>query len=150
GFETGPVRDGASAWPLWLPSGRATASSRVGAVLWPAGGRVLPRLLASVGGQVEQPIAVVHCLYAARRRPISLEDIGPLSQVANDVHPAHSPSNQQGLERVLRRVPRRFPAHEVAIPGALVVRTLTEHGEGDVARMKVGQLADLRCNPGAP
>src|SRR3982074_278512 len=56
--------------------------------LWPAGRRVLPRLLPPVDGQVEQPIAVIHRLDAASRRPVSLEDIGFLSQVANDVHHA--------------------------------------------------------------
>jgi hypothetical protein len=60
------------------------------------------------------------------------------------------PSNQKGVERVPGRVPRHLPAHEVAVPGALFVRALAKHSEGDVARMNIGQLADLRCNPGAP
>jgi hypothetical protein len=34
---------------------------------WPAGGRVLPRLLASVHGEVHERAAVVHGLYAAFR-----------------------------------------------------------------------------------
>src|ERR1700730_537548 len=55
--------------------------------LWPAGRRVLPRLLSPVDGQVEQPVAVIHRLDAAYRRPVNLEDIGAFSQVANEVHP---------------------------------------------------------------
>src|ERR1700675_92039 len=66
--------------------------------LWPAGRRVFPRLLPPVDGQVEQPVAVVHRLDAAPRRPVSLEDSGSLSQVANDVHHAHPASNQEGFE----------------------------------------------------
>src|SRR6202043_3361073 len=65
--------------------------------LWPAGRRVLPRLLTPVDGQVEQPVAVVHRLAAAPRRPVSLEDIGSLSQVGNDVKQAHPASNQESV-----------------------------------------------------
>src|SRR5262245_26666217 len=61
--------------------------------LWPAGRRVLPCLLAPVDGQVEQPVAVIHRLDTAPRRPVSPEHIGFLSQVANDVHHAHPASN---------------------------------------------------------
>src|ERR1700720_2412014 len=118
--------------------------------LWPAGRRVLPRLLPPVDGHVEQPVAVIHRLDAAYRRPVSLEDIGSFSEVANDVHHAHPASNQEGVERALGRVPRHLPTHEVAVPGALFVRALAKRGVGDVARMNIGQLADLRCNPGAP
>jgi hypothetical protein len=87
--------------------------------LWPAGRRVLPRLLPPVDRQVEQPIAVIHRLDAANCGPVSLEDIRSLSQVANDVHHAHPASNQEGFERVLGRVPGHLPAHEVAVPRAL-------------------------------
>ena len=90
--------------------------------LWPAGRRGFPRLLPPVDGQVEQPIAVIHRLYAAPRRPVCLEDIGSLSEVANDVHHPGPPANQERVERVLGRVPRHLPAHEVAVPGALFVR----------------------------
>ena len=86
----------------------------------------------------------------AQRRPVSLEDFISLPQVANDVHHAHAASDQERGERGLRRVPGHLPAHKVAIAGALFIRALAEHGEGDVARMNIGQLADLRCNPGAP
>src|SRR5260370_24867029 len=65
------------------------------------------------------------------------------------LHPAHPASNQESVERVLGRVPRHLPSHEVAAAGALFVRALAKHGEGDVARMNIGQLADTRCNPGA-
>src|SRR5579863_10007402 len=67
--------------------------------LGPAGWRVLPHLLPPVDRQVEQPVAVIHRLDAAARRPVSLEDIGSLSQVANNVHPAHPASVQEGVER---------------------------------------------------
>ena len=68
--------------------------------LWPASRRVLPRLLPPVDGQVEQPIAVIHRLDAAPRRPVSLEDFGSLSQVANEVNQAHPASDQESVERV--------------------------------------------------
>src|SRR5579863_10057992 len=86
GMEARPLRDGTPARPLWLPSGRAAARSRVGALLWPACRRVLPTLLAAVDGHVEQVIAVVHNFDAPRSRPVSLEDLGSLSEVANDMH----------------------------------------------------------------
>src|SRR5580765_277774 len=63
--------------------------------LWPADGRVLPSLLPPVDGQVEQPVVVVHRLDAAHPRPVSLEDIGSLAQVANDVHHAHLASDRE-------------------------------------------------------
>src|SRR6202011_4894846 len=107
-------------------------------LLWPAGWRILPRLLPPVDGQVEQPVAVIHRLDAAYLRPVSLEDIGSLSQVANDVHPARPASNQEGVERVLGRVPRHLPTHEVAVTGALFIRALAKRGVGDVAGMNEG------------
>src|SRR5262249_42818971 len=99
GFESRPLGYRASARPLWLPSGRAAASARVGALLWPVGGRVLPLLLSPVDGQIEQVIAVIHHLDASRSGPVSLEDLGSLPQVAHDMHSAYSASNQEGLER---------------------------------------------------
>jgi hypothetical protein len=119
-------------------------------LLWPAGRRVLPRLLPPIDGQVEQPVAVVHCLDAAPRRPVCLEDIGFLSQVANDVHHADPASDQERVQRaLLSRVPRHRPAHEVAVTDTLFVRALAEGGVGDVAGMDKGQLADLRRIEGA-
>ena len=56
--------------------------------LRPAGGRVLPRLLASVHGEIHQRVAVVHCLDAAAGRPVRLEDAVTVAQVAHDVHHA--------------------------------------------------------------
>src|SRR5262245_59865880 len=72
-----------------------------------------------------------------------------MSQVADDVHHTHSASNQEAVERALRRVPRHLPAHEVAVPDALFVRALAKRGVGNVARMNIAQFTDLRCNPGA-
>jgi putative ABC transport system substrate-binding protein len=96
--------------------------------------RILPRLLPPVDGQVEQPIAVIHSLDAAPRRPVSLEDIRSSSQVANDMHHAHPASDQEGVERVRGgRVPGHLPAHEVAVPGALFIRALAKRGVCDVA-----------------
>jgi hypothetical protein len=118
---------------------------------WPAGRLVLPRLPPPVDGQVKQPIAVIYRLDAAPRRPVRLEDIGSLS--ANNVHHAHPASNQEGVGRVLGRVPRHLPAPEVVAPGALFVWTLAKRGAGNVARMKIGQFADLRshcCGAGSP
>src|ERR1017187_9651732 len=141
GFEAGPLGGGTS-----IGTGNLLAFKP----LWPASRRVLPCLLAPVDGQVEQPVAVIHRLDAASRRPVSLGDFGSLSQVANDVHHAHPASNQERVERVLGRVPRHLPAHEVAVLGALFIRALAKRGVGDVARMNIGQHSDLRCNPGAP
>src|SRR5262249_45043170 len=88
-------------------------------------------------------------LNTASRRPVSLEDSGSLSQVANDVHHAHPASNQENVERVLGRVPRHLPAHEVAVPDALFVRALAERGVSDIAGMQEGQLPNLRMIQGA-
>jgi hypothetical protein len=65
------------------------------------------------------------------------------------MHPADSASNQEHVERAQGRVPGNFPTHKVAITGALFIRALAEHGEGDIARVKIGQFADLCRNPGA-
>src|SRR5579862_729221 len=73
GFESRPLRDRASAGPHWLPSRRAAVSSGVGALLRPAGRRVLPLLLPPVDGQVQQVIVVIHHLYPAGCRPIRLK-----------------------------------------------------------------------------
>src|SRR5260370_20840125 len=88
-FESGPVGDGASARPLghWWPIGRAAVGPRVGALLWPAGGRVLPLLLASVHGQVHERVAVVHCLCAAAGGPVGFEDA---VAARPEPHPAES------------------------------------------------------------
>src|ERR1035441_1077431 len=86
-----------SARPLWFPGGRAGFSPRDGALLRPARRRVLPRLLTPVDAQVEQVVVVIHHLDAATRRPISLEDFRSLAQVADEMHPADSASNQQSL-----------------------------------------------------
>src|ERR1035438_4160403 len=61
-FEARPLGNGASARPHWhgWPIGRAAVSPRDGAVLWPAGRRVLPLLLPPVDRQVKQPVAVIH------------------------------------------------------------------------------------------
>ncbi len=60
------------------------------------------------------------------------------------------PVCDQRVHGVLRhRVPGHGPAHEVAIARALLVRSLTERGVGDVARMEIGQLADVGGGEGA-
>src|ERR1700733_3313453 len=106
GLEARPLGGGAS-----FAAGKILAFK-------PAGRRVFPQLLTAVDGQVEQPIAIIHRLDAAYRRPVSLEDIGALSQVANDMHHARSASNQEGVARAHGRVPWHFPSHEFAVPGA--------------------------------
>ena len=90
-LQARPLGDGASVVTVVVPAFRP---------LRPAGRRLLPPLLPPVDGQVEQRVAIAHRLDAATRRPVSLEDIGSLSQVANDVHPADPASNQEGLQRV--------------------------------------------------
>src|ERR1039457_5779431 len=69
------------------PRGGAAVSAR-GALLWPAGGRVLPRLLAPVHGEVHERVAVVHGLGAAAFRPVGFEDAVPVPCVAHEVHHA--------------------------------------------------------------
>src|SRR5580658_84378 len=96
GLYARPLGDGSSARPLWFPGGRAGFGPRNCALLGPTCGRVLPRLLPPVDGQVEQVIVVIHHLDTAACRPISLEDLGSLSQVADEVHPANSATNQEG------------------------------------------------------
>src|ERR1017187_1732084 len=119
-------------------------------LLRPAGRRILPPLLPPVDGQVEQPIAIVHRLHAAYRRPVSLEDFGSLSQVANDIHPIHLASNQESVERDLGRVPRHFPPHEGALPAAPLVGPLENTAKGGVASKNIGKPAPRRGTPGAP
>ena len=85
GLQAGPLGDGASARPHWLPSGRAAAGSRVGTLLWPAGGRVLPLLLSSVHSEVHERVAVVHCLDAAEGRPVGFEDAVAVEDREGDV-----------------------------------------------------------------
>src|SRR5580698_9197001 len=101
GLQPGPLDDGTTFSPVTVLAFRP---------LWPASRRVLPALLPPVDGQVEQPVAVIHRLDAAPRRPVSLEHIGYYSQVANDVHHAHPPSDQESVERALGRVPGHLPA----------------------------------------
>src|SRR6202034_4068365 len=93
----------------------------------PAGRRLLPLLLPPVDGQVEQWVAVAHHFDAATRRPIGLEDLGALAQVADDMHSADPPSHQERLQRTPgRRVPGLAPAHELAVPGALFIGALAD------------------------
>jgi len=123
GFESRPLCDRTSARPFRLPGGRAGARPCVRALSRPASGRVFPRLLATEHRQIEQVIAVIHYLDAARGRPVSLEDFRLLPQVADNVHSADAASNQERFKRDQRRVPGHLPTHEVAIPGALFVGT---------------------------
>src|ERR1017187_9985652 len=99
--------------------------------LWPTARRILPRLLPSVHGQVEQAVAVIHRLYAAYRRPVCLEDFGSVPQVAHQIHPSRPSSRQERIERATDRVPRHLPAHEVAVSGALIVRAWGKRGVRD-------------------
>src|SRR5690242_2472435 len=87
GREPLPLRYGASGRPHWhrRPLRRAGGGPVVGAVLGPAGGRVLPRLLAAVGREVHQRVGVVHGLDAAQRRPVGLEDPLAVAEVADEV-----------------------------------------------------------------
>jgi hypothetical protein len=149
GFESRPLCDRASARPSRLPGGRTGARSCVRALSRPASGPVFPRLLATEHPQIEHVIAVIHYLEATRGRPVSLEDFRFLPQVADNVHPADAASNQERFERAQRRVPGHLPTQEGAISGALFVGTLAKHSESDVARMEIGQLADLRGDPSA-
>jgi hypothetical protein len=59
------------------------------------------------------------------------------------VHPPDPAPGQERIERVLGRVPRHVPAHEVAVAHALLEGALAERGVGDVARMQKGQLPNL-------
>src|SRR5262249_45728178 len=142
GFEPRPLGDGAAARPRWFPIRRAGPAPRASTLLRPASRRVFPGLLPPLDSQAEQPVTVIHVFDASRRRPVGLKDLGSLPQVANEVHPAHSAPNQECFERALRRIPGQLPAHEVAVPGALLVGTLTKYSKCGVTRMEIGQLAD--------
>jgi hypothetical protein len=90
GLQARPLGDGTSIGTVRVLAFRP---------LRPAGRRVLPLLLPSVDGQVEQPVAVIHHLDAAPRRPVSLEDIGPSSQVANYcIMPTRRPTKRVSSE----------------------------------------------------
>src|SRR5215467_889947 len=150
GFEPRPLGDGTAVRPRWFPIRRPGPGPGVRTLLRPPSRRVLPVLLPPVDSQVEQPIAVIRVFDSPGRRPVGLKDLGSLPQVANEVHPAYPAPNQKCFERALRRIPGHLLAHEVAVTGALRVGTLTKHGKCGVTRMEIGQLADLRGNPGAP
>ena len=64
--------------------------------------------------------------------------------------PKRRPNKRTSSEPRGGGVPRHLPAHEFAVTGAFFVRALAKRGVGDVARVNIGQFADLRCNPGAP
>src|SRR6185437_10339455 len=151
GRDSRPLGDGASARPLRhrRPVGRAAVGPGDGALLWPAGRRVLPRLLTAVDGQVHQRVAVVHRLGAAALGPVGLEDPVAVAQVADQVEQADLTPAEKRFEGWLRRVPRHVPVHELTVAAALVVGALAEDREGDVPRMQVGQLGDLGGDPGA-
>src|SRR5579864_1998883 len=92
--------------------------------LGPAWRRVLPWLLASIQGEVDQPVVVVHRFNTAAFGPVGLEDPVVLAYVAHQVEQADLTSNEQRLERRFGRVPGELPAHEVAIADTLVVGPL--------------------------
>src|SRR3954453_4394226 len=115
----------------------------------PTVGRVLPLLLASVHGEVHECEAVLHRLYAAVVRPISLEDSVAVPYVADEVHQADLAPFEQRVEGAVCRVPRHVPAHEVAVACAFVIGALAEDRICDVAGMQIGQLGDLGGDPGA-
>src|SRR5215472_13174757 len=89
GLHARPLHDGASVGAVLM---RTFGPTR------PVGRRIFPPLLPPVDGQVEQPVAVAHYFDAAACCPISLEDPRSLPQVADDMHPAHPASNQEGFE----------------------------------------------------
>jgi hypothetical protein len=110
-----------------LRGGTSISTQRVHNVpLRLASRRVLPRLLPPVDRQVEQPIAVIHHLDAARRRPVSLEDLGPVSQVARRASYLPGVLSRGCRTSPGGRIPRHLPAHEGAVPGALFVGALAK------------------------
>jgi hypothetical protein len=91
-----PLGDGTPAWPRChrRPVRRPAVSSH-GAPLRPATGRVFPRLLAPVCGEVHQRVAVVHDLRAAALRPVGLEDAPAVPQVAHEVEQADFAADEE-------------------------------------------------------
>src|SRR5215472_913962 len=79
GLQATPLGGGTADLRRSRPRAIGTEILRTFDPLRPAGRRVLPRLLPPVDRQVEQPIAVVHRLDAANRRPVGLIDPRPLS-----------------------------------------------------------------------
>src|SRR5579884_2178466 len=73
GSDPWPLQDRPSIGPVGV----------AGPALGPAGGRVLPRLLPAVDGQVEHRVAVVHGLHAATVGPVGLIHSPAVSQVAD-------------------------------------------------------------------
>src|SRR5665213_1449493 len=62
---------------------------------------------------------------------------------------ANLASNKEGGKGSLCRIPRGVPSHEVPIAVALVVGPLTEHCEGDVTGVEIGQFTDVAGDPSA-
>src|SRR5262245_15156495 len=79
GFEARPLGDRASVRTPYLRVLGVTPG------LWPAVGRVLPRLLASVDGHVQQPVGGGHDLDAASAGEVRLEHPLSVAQVADEV-----------------------------------------------------------------
>ena len=114
----------------------------------PASRRVLPELLPTVDGQIQESVRRCHHFIAAAGGPVGLEDLVTVSEIADQ--DAEVPVCDQLVHGVLRhRVPRDVPPHEVAVTDALLVRTFAERGVGNVAGMQVGQLANLAVGEGA-
>ena len=129
-----PLRGRASVGPELIAAGRVDR-------LRPALRRLLPCLLPAVHGEVEKLVAGATDLGAATRRPIRLEDPVTVAQIA--AVPAGLAPRHQVVARVAHRIPRHLPAHEVAIPRALVVRAFAERRIRDVAAVQIRQFAGV-------
>lgn len=68
--------------------------------------------------------------------PVRVEHAVALAQIT-DLHPEVAPDKQPVRRLPEHGVPQHSPPHEIAVTGGLVVRTLAEHREGDVARVQV-------------
>src|SRR3954471_17278400 len=137
GFDAGPLGDGASVRTPDLGVLGVTPG------LGPAVGGVLPRLLASVDGHVQQPVGGSHDFDAAPAGVVRLEYPFAVADVADQVVALPVTTLQELRRRLLDRIPWHVQAQEVPVADALLVRALTERGVCGVAGMDIGQLADL-------
>jgi hypothetical protein len=93
--------------------------------LRPALGRVLPGLLASVAGHVQQSVGGGHDVDTATTGVVGLEHPLAAADVADQVVNLPVTTLQELCRSLLGRVSRHVQTHEVAVSDALLIRAFT-------------------------
>src|SRR5918992_4852293 len=117
------------------------AAPGVGRGLRPALGRVLPRLLAAVRGDVEEAPGRPERLVAAGVDEVRAVDLVAVAQ--EDVRAVPLRDVVVGVEVVAQRVPRELPAHVLAIALQVLLLAAAYGNEAGVALAQVQQVAQL-------